>query len=164
LNHAYVAQPGRLRRPDRGRSSDRSPRSQSGHLRLLGVPDARAHRVKLRCTLMITTSASTYSSVRRASSREPIRARSTNSAWTRQRCTLDRTEASMNSESVSPSPSSDSTSARNSGSTRTDRVVSVFIARSDSHLHCIRHRRRMASTLFTATPGPSSILRMASQS
>src|SRR5690349_15598578 len=49
-----------------------------------------------------------------------------NSACVRRRWTLARTEASTNSLSVSPSTRTDSTSARKSGSTRTEGIVAVF--------------------------------------
>ena len=46
-------------------------------------------------------------------------------------------EVSENSDTVSPSLSSDSTSARNSGSTRTDGMVAVFMFTTVAHLRCM---------------------------
>jgi hypothetical protein len=82
----------------------------------------------LRCNESITVSASTYCCVRRASSRER-NPRAMNSDWVRRRSTLARTEASTNSDKLSPSARTASTSARNFASTRTEGMLAVFISR-----------------------------------
>jgi hypothetical protein len=79
-----------------------------------------------RCWLATTTSALTDGPVRRASPHD-LSPRAMHSAWTRARSTLARTDAWTNSDSVSPSPSADSTSAQNAGLTPTDGMVAFLL-------------------------------------